>query len=111
MSKIVKYVLKSRIFLAFMIAITFFFLLGIDWAMASGRSLNFRQFMERSMISRREVEVNGRIFDVFIDQESKTITVQGNVNDWEEKKKVEEYFRLRSPSDYQVNYEFYFLFR
>ena len=62
------------------------------------------------MISKREVEVNGRIFDVFIDQERKTITVQGDVNDWEEKKKVEEYFRLRSPSDYQVNYDFHFLF-
>jgi hypothetical protein len=61
--------------------------------------------MEKSFIRNRTVEINGRIFDVLINQAEKFITVRGIVEDWEEKDWVEQYFRLRAPSDYHLNYE------
>ena len=101
---------RSNWLLALMIAATCFFLLSLDSAVASRKSSNLDQFMEKSMKSRREVEIDGNVFDVFIDLAEKIITIQGNVGDWEEKEKVERYFRLRSPSDYQLNYDIFIVF-
>jgi hypothetical protein len=61
--------------------------------------------MEESITRRWTVEINGRIFGVLINQTDKSITVQGIVEDWEEKDRVEQYFKLRAPSDYRIDYE------
>ena len=58
--------------------------------------------MREMMVRQRKVEINGRLFDVEIDQASKKITVRGYVEDWDEMDRVEKYFELRSPSNYQV---------
>ena len=74
-------------------------------AQASRRSFNLNDYMEESFTRRWTVEINGRIFDVLINQTDKSIKVRGIVQDREEKERVEQYFRLRAPSDYSINYD------
>ena len=61
--------------------------------------------MEESFTRRWTVEINGRIFDVLINQTDKSIIVRGSVQDREEQDQVEQYFRLRAPSDYRIDYD------
>jgi len=76
--------------------------LGIGNAQACKRSLNMNFSMESSMISTRKVEVSGKLFDVCINHSSKTITVKGYVDDWDEMERVKNYFKTKSPSNYQL---------
>ena len=76
--------------------------LGVGNAQAYKRSLNMNFSMEANMISSRRVEVSGKLFDVCINHSSRTITVKGYVEDWDEMDKVENYFKTKSPSNYQL---------
>lgn len=75
---------------------------GVGNAQASKRSLNMNFSMEANMISTRKVEVSGKVFEVCINHSSKTITVKGYVDDWDEMERVENYFKSKSPSNYQL---------
>ena len=77
-------------------------ILGVGNAEATRRPSNIEVAMESGMIRSRKVEVSGKLFDVCINQTSKTITVKGYVEDWDEMDRVENYFRNTGPSDYQV---------
>jgi hypothetical protein len=100
----------KRVFWIFMIMGIFSFLVNIQISEAYRRRLNLHDALEDSMITHREVEINGKIFDLFVDQAKKSITVRGKVETWEEQDKVQEHFRLRSPSDYGINYKIDMLF-
>lgn len=103
--KMIKKRWKRKIFFAVMIAVVSFFILNLEGAIASQRFQNFQELMEKSLIRTRKVEINGKIFDVFIDQSEKSIIIRGIVEDFEEKDTVEKYFRLRNPADYQLYYD------
>ena len=76
--------------------------LGVGNAQAYKRSLNMNFSMEANMISTRKVEVFGKLFDVCINHSSKTVTVKGYVDDWDEMDRVENYFKTKSPSNYKL---------
>ena len=104
--KIIRPGLRRKIFpVMIMTVILLLSLLNCTNSEATRRSLSLNDFMEESFIQTRTVEINGRIFDVLINRSDKSITVRGIVEDWEEKDRVEQYFRLRAPSDFQINYE------
>ena len=75
---------------------------------ATQRSSSLNELMKRSLIMERNVEINGKVFGVFVNHNEKSVTVRGEVEGWEERDRVEQYFRLRTPSDYHVNYDFTF---
>ncbi|MGA1796155.1 MAG: hypothetical protein ACMUIL_09870 [bacterium] len=75
---------------------------------ATQRSSNLNELMKGSLTIARRVEIDGKVFGVFINHAEKTVTVRGAVEGWEEKDRVEQYFRLRTPSDYHVNYDLTF---
>ncbi|MGA1867338.1 MAG: hypothetical protein ACMUJM_02210 [bacterium] len=50
----------------------------------------------------REVKIYGHILEVYTNQDKEIILVKGNVTDWYESKRIEEYFMLRAPSTYQL---------
>lgn len=72
------------------------------YAEASRRMIDLDNAMETRMLSSRKVEISGKLFDVCINQAERTITVRGLVEDWDELDRVEDYFKNRGPSDYQV---------
>jgi hypothetical protein len=91
------------------IIVVVIFLVNIGTTEASRRHLNLDKTMERSMITYRTVEIAGKIFRLYINQDQKSILVKGKVEGWEEKDKVEEHFRMRSPSNFQITYEVDFI--
>jgi len=93
--------LKKGSFFAIILMVTLV-IVGMGPAEASRRAINMNSAMEAGMIRNRKVEVSGKLFDVCINQTSKTITVKGYVDDWDEMDKVENYFKNTGPSDYQV---------
>jgi hypothetical protein len=101
---------KSRIFLTLIIVVIFLLIVSIHIAEASRRTLNLNSVLEKSLVTHRTVELNGKIFDLYINQDNRSIIVKGEVADWDEKDKVEEHFKLRSPSNYQINYEIEMIF-
>ena len=83
-------------------------IVGINKANASSR-INLNSAMEKGMTRNRKVEIDGKIFDVLINLNEKSITIKGYVNDWDEMDKVEKYFKHRGPSNYQLKCELDFL--
>lgn len=96
---------KNYIFLIFLMAVLLFFLSSFSTIEASLRPVNLNELIEKSLLRFRKVDVNGIVFDVFINQKEKSITVQGKVEGWEEMDMAKEYFRLRAPSDFQLSYD------
>ena len=88
-----------------MLLIVLFNLLAVANAEATRRAVNMNRVMESEMTKTRKVEVRGKLFDVCINQAEKTITIKGYVDDFDEMDEVEDYFKHRGPSDYQVRCE------
>jgi len=84
------------------IAVAALSVFGAGYAEASRRMIDLDNAMETRMLSSRKVEISGKLFDVCINQAERTITVKGLVEDWDELDSVEDYFRNRGPSDYQL---------
>jgi hypothetical protein len=102
----IKMGLKRKTFIGVMIGVfILFFLLKIGISEATRRSMSLNELMEKSFVRTRKVAINGKLFDIFINNAEESITVRGEVEDWEEKDRVEQYFRLRAPSGYHVNYD------
>ena len=101
---------KNYLSIVILIFVILFFLLSFVTTEASLRSSNLNEVMEKSLLRFRKIEVNGNIFNVYINQSEKSITVRGEVKDWEEKDRVEKYFKLRAPSDFHVNYDIYIVY-
>ena len=59
--------------------------------------------MEEMMRNWRVVEIGGKFFNVYINQNDKIITIKGIIETWDEMDKVEHYFKHRGPSEYTVN--------
>lgn len=96
---------KNYLSVITLIAVILFLLSSFVTTEASLRPLNLNELMEKSLLRFRKVEVNGIVFDVYINQNEKSITVRGEVESWDEKEMAEKYFRLRTPSDFCLNYE------
>ncbi|MGA1864850.1 MAG: hypothetical protein ACMUHX_07275 [bacterium] len=96
---------KNYISVIILIAVMLFLFSSYVTTEASLRPLNLNELMEKSLLSFRKVDVNGIVFDVYINQKEKSITVRGEVESWKEKEMAEKYFRLRAPSDFYLNYE------
>ena len=84
------------------IAVATLSIFGTGYAEATRRAIDLDDSMETRMVTSRKVEISGKLFDVCINQAEKTITVRGLVEDWDELDRVEDYFKHRGPSDYQV---------
>jgi hypothetical protein len=95
----------KKVSLAMIIFATILFLLNFECLEASRKFTSLDKLMEESLIRTQKVRVNGKIFDVFINQSEKSITIQGDVENPEEKNQIEQYFKQQSPGDYEVNYD------
>lgn len=69
---------------------------------ASRKKLNLPQEMKKSDIMHWTTEIHDKFFHIYVDRNTETIFIQGEVDNWSEKNKVEEYLRLRSPNTYQL---------
>lgn len=98
--------LKRNFYWTVIIIIGLFVLINIKTAEASGRAFNLHEVevMEKSIVRHRSVEINGKYFDVNINLDKKSIKIWGEVEDWDEKDKVEEYFEQRKPFNCQIGY-------
>ena len=95
--------LKNRMGWAVLVVTTVCVLGTMGTAQASRRAMGLNDMMEKAMT--RQVQINGKQYSVYIDHTSKSMVVMGYVEDWDEMDRVEKYFRLRGPADYQVNCE------
>jgi len=81
---------------------------NIRVAEANQSSSSLNELMKKSLAIARMVEIDGKVFGVIINHDERSITVRGAVEGWNEKELVEQYFRLRTPSDYHVDYDITF---
>lgn len=49
-----------------------------------------------------DIEVNHKIFKVYINRDNETITIQGEAEDWKEKELVEKVIKLRAPINFEI---------
>ena len=96
---------KSKRNMVVVIIMVFFVLGIIGTAEASRRTSNLNQVIGGAMVTQRNVEINGRVYNVLTDQANKTITIKGYIRDWDEEDQVKRYFELRGPSNYKVSYQ------
>lgn len=54
---------------------------------------------------RWNMEVNGRVFQILVDQDSEVIIVRGEVEDYKLKEKIENYVKARAPTNFRIIYE------
>ena len=87
-----------------LIFIVCIFIIDVETAKASKRNLNLHEKMEESIVRQRKVEINGKYFDVYINLDKKSIKIWGEIEDWEERDKVEKYFEQRKPFNCQITY-------
>lgn len=82
---------------------------------ASRRISNRQDVIEKSSIEHTKVNLHGNVFDLYINHIKNAITVQGeievydNVN-WNEVEKVKRYFKIENPGNYEFSYEFKFVY-
>lgn len=96
---------RSKRNMVVVIVIALFVLGIIRAAEASRRTLNLNQVIGEAMVTQRNVEINGRVYNVLTDKANKTITIKGYISDWDEEDQVKRYFDLRGPSNYKVSYQ------
>ena len=90
--------LKRNVCWVVIVAMALIVLGNIGTCEAARRTLDLQQ----KMIRQRQVEINGKLYNVIVNHTDSTMTIRGYVDDWDEMDKVEKYFRLRVPNNYQV---------
>jgi hypothetical protein len=89
-------------FYLFIILIIILTVFGMRKAEGSRKYIDLNKLMEKDMIRHWKVEISGKLFNICVNRSKKTITIKGKVDDWDEMDKVENYFKHRGPSNYQV---------
>jgi len=69
---------------------------------ASRRKIDLKQHIEKSDLIHWTIAIHEKIFDVYVDRHAERIIVQGEADTQDEKDSVEEYLRLKSPSNYEL---------
>jgi len=69
---------------------------------ASRRKIDLKQHIEKSDLMHWTISVHEKMFDVYVDRDAERIIVQGEADTQDEKDSVEEYVRLKSPSNYEL---------
>ena len=52
-----------------------------------------------------DIEVDNKVFKVYVNTYEEKIIIRGQVEDWKQKEKVEKFVNLRAPTNYQIIYE------
>ena len=52
-----------------------------------------------------DIEVDNKVFRVYVNTYDETITVCGQAEDWEQKEKVEKKVNMRAPTNYRIIYQ------
>lgn len=87
-----------------------FSILGPGPVEASRRVIDLDNSLHTKIMTTRQVEIGGKLFDICINHSEKTIRVKGLVEDWDEYDRVEDHFKYRGPSDYQVTCDLDFMY-
>lgn len=83
---------------------------------ASSRRLLVNQDrMEEMIANHKKIDLNGNLFDLYINTETKTVTVRGEIVvydkvDWNEVDKVKKFFTMENHRNYEFVYEFKFIY-
>ena len=67
------------------------------------------------VIKHRKINFKGNLFDISINKDTETITIQGEIEvhdkvDWNEVEKIKQHFSTRNPGNYEFVYKFKFLY-
>ena len=89
-------------FILLQVAVIFLFITHITCIEASRRIIDIDKHFEKSNIMHWTFIINDKRYNVYIDRDAETIIIYGDVETLNEKEKVEEYFKLKSPSNYKV---------
>lgn len=95
-----KSLLKKLVLLQ--IAVTFIFIINITCTEAYRRKIDLGQQFEKSNIMHWTTVINDKMYDVYVDRNTETIIIYGDVKTLDDKEKVEEYFKSKSPSNYKL---------
>ncbi|MGA1864851.1 MAG: hypothetical protein ACMUHX_07280 [bacterium] len=95
-----KSLLKKLVLLQ--IAVIFIFIINITCTEASRRKMDLGQQFEKSNMMHWTAVINDNMYDVYVDRNTETIIIYGDVNTLDDKEKVEEYFKSKSPSNYKI---------
>ena len=91
---------KGQILRSMMILFTAMILLGnVNTAYAIRRArVNSRD----EQVTQRRAEFNGKVFNIYVNQTEKFISVHGKANDYKELRKIENHFKLMAPAGYDI---------
>ena len=92
----------QRISMITFILMTFWIFASTSFCEASRRKVTLQNTMEASSILQWPLEVNNKIFQVQVNRDEHTIILKGEVDNMEEKMKVEEYMKMKGPSTYEM---------
>jgi len=53
-------------------------------------------------VTQRRAEYNGQIFNIYVNQTEKFISVHGKANDYRELRRIENHFKLMAPAGYDI---------
>ena len=53
-------------------------------------------------ITQGRAEFNGKVFNIYVNQTEKFISVHGKANDYRELRKIENHFKLMAPAGYDI---------
>ena len=95
------------------IVLVAFFVFGK--AEAGRRVIESQNAMEEMVIEHKKIDLNGNLFDVYINQDTETITVRGRIEvydrvDWNEVQEIKRHFKTEDPGNYEFVYEFKFTY-
>ena len=91
--------------------VTFFVLVNAE--ASSRRVFNNQGTIKEMKIQHKEMTVDGNHFDVYINQDTETVTVRGQIEvydrvDWNEVQEIKKHFNTENPGNYEFVYEFKF---
>ena len=96
------------------IVLVAFFVFGKAEA-TNRRVLENQDAMEETVIKHKKINLNGNLFDVYINQDTETITVCGRIEvynrvDWNEVQEIKRHFQTEDPGNYEFVYKFKFTY-
>ncbi|MGA1842617.1 MAG: hypothetical protein ACMUIU_18535 [bacterium] len=95
-----KSLLKKLVLLQ--ISVVFIFIINITCTEAYRRKIDLGQQFEESNIMHWTTVIKDKMYDVYVDRNTETIIIYGDVKNLDEKEEVEEYFKSKSPGNYKL---------
>ena len=80
------------------------------------KNLTDQDIIDEMIINHRKIDLKGNLFDMYINNDTEIITIQGEIEvydkvDWNEVQKIKDYFYKDNPGNYEFIFKFKFMYK